>query len=205
MFNPKYKYTKIIVDNIGRIRELVVSFNEKYFPNTVLVNLERDARALSTFSSTSIEGNPLPLTDVKKILKTRPENIKDTQREIINYNDALEIVEKMTVLELADLVKVMEDKFGVSTTAPVAMAATSAVAPEGETEEKSVFNVVLKDAGSEKIAVIKAIREISEMGLKEAKELVDNAPQTIKEEVAKEEAEEMKKKLEEAGAKVELE
>jgi Fic family protein len=92
MFNPKYKYTKIIVDNIGRIRELVVSLNERYFPNTVLVNLERDARALSTFSSTSIEGNPLPLTDVKKILKSRPDNIKDTQREIINYNDALETI-----------------------------------------------------------------------------------------------------------------
>jgi Fic family protein len=92
MFNPRYKYTKEVVDNIGRIRELVVSLNEGYFPNTVLVNLERDARALSTFSSTSIEGNPLPLTDVKKILKTRPENIKDTQREIVNYNDALEIL-----------------------------------------------------------------------------------------------------------------
>jgi Fic family protein len=90
MFNPKYKYTKEIVDNIGKIRELVVSLNERRFPNTVLTSLERNARVLSTFSSTSIEGNPLPLTDVKKILKTRPDSIKDTQREVLNYNEALE-------------------------------------------------------------------------------------------------------------------
>jgi Fic family protein len=90
MFNPKYRYTKVIVDNIGKIRELVVSLNEKRFPNTVLARLERNAKALSTFSSTSIEGNPLPLTDVKKILKTRPDSIKDTQREVLNYNEALE-------------------------------------------------------------------------------------------------------------------
>jgi Fic family protein len=92
MFNPQYKYTKEIVDNIGKIRELVITLNERRFPNTVLAKLEREARALSTFSSTSIEGNPLPLTDVKKILKSRPDNIKDTQREIINYNDALETI-----------------------------------------------------------------------------------------------------------------
>jgi large subunit ribosomal protein L7/L12 len=133
----------------------------------------------------------------KEETKDLPELSKDGQK-------VLEMVEKMTVLELADLVKVMEDKFGVSATAPVAMA-TAPVASEEDTEEKSVFNVVLKEAGSEKIAVIKAVRSISEMGLKEAKELVDSAPQTIKEDVAKEEAEEMKKKLEEAGATVELE
>jgi large subunit ribosomal protein L7/L12 len=97
----------------------------------------------------------------------------------------------------------MEEKFGVSAAAPVAMAAAPVAAEE--VEEKSVFNIVLKDAGSEKIAVIKAVRAITEMGLKEAKDLVDSAPQTIKEEVAKEEAEEMKKGLEEAGATVELE
>jgi Fic family protein len=90
MFNPKYKYTKEIVENIGEIRELVVSLNERRFPNTVLAGLERSAKALSTFSSTSIEGNPLLLTDVKKILKTRPDSITDTQREVLNYNDALE-------------------------------------------------------------------------------------------------------------------
>jgi large subunit ribosomal protein L7/L12 len=133
----------------------------------------------------------------KEETKDLPELSKDGQK-------VLEMVEKMTVLELADLVKVMEDKFGVSAAAPVAMA-TAPAASEEDTEEKSVFNVVLKEAGSEKIAVIKAVRSISEMGLKEAKELVDSAPQTIKEDVAKEEAEEMKKKLEEAGATVELE
>jgi Fic family protein len=90
MFNPKYKYTREIVENIGEIRELVVSLNERRFPKTVLARLERSAKALSTFSSTSIEGNPLLLTDVKKILKTRPDSITDTQREVLNYNDALE-------------------------------------------------------------------------------------------------------------------
>jgi large subunit ribosomal protein L7/L12 len=114
------------------------------------------------------------------------------------------MVEKMTVLELADLVTVMEEKFGVSAAAPVAMAAAPAAAEE-EAVEKSTFNIVLKEAGSEKIAVIKAVRGITEMGLKEAKDLVDSAPQTIKEDVAKEDAEEMKKQLEEAGATVELE
>jgi large subunit ribosomal protein L7/L12 len=132
----------------------------------------------------------------KEETKDLPELSKDAQK-------VLEMVEKMTVLELADLVKVMEEKFGVSAAAPVAMAAAPVAAEE--VEEKSVFNIVLKDAGSEKIAVIKAVRAITEMGLKEAKDLVDSAPQTIKEEVAKEEAEEMKKGLEEAGATVELE
>lgn len=115
----------------------------------------------------------------------------------------LEMVEKMTVLELADLVKVMEEKFGVSAAAPVAMAA--APAAQEEVEEKSTFNIVLKDGGANKINVIKAVREITELGLKEAKDLVDSAPQTVKEEVQKEEAEEMKKKIEEAGGTVELE
>jgi large subunit ribosomal protein L7/L12 len=133
----------------------------------------------------------------KEESKELPELSKDAQK-------VLEMVEKMTVLELADLVKVMEDKFGVSAAAPVAMAAAP-IAGEEEKEEKSVFNIVLKDAGSEKIAVIKAVRGITELGLKEAKELVDSAPQTIKEDVAKDDAEEMKKSLEEAGATVELE
>ena len=133
----------------------------------------------------------------KEKTKNLPELSKDAQK-------VLEMVEKMTVLELADLVKTMEEKFGVSAAAPVAMAAAPAEAQE-EVEEKSSFNIVLKDSGSEKIAVIKVVRGITEMGLKEAKDLVDSAPQTIKEEVAKEEAEEMKQQLEEAGATVELE
>lgn len=115
----------------------------------------------------------------------------------------LEMVEKMTVLELADLVKVMEDKFGVSAAAPVAVAAAGEGAGE-EAEEKSEFTVVLKAAGDQKINVIRAVREVTELGLKEAKDLVEGAPQNIKEGVKKEDAEAMKAKIEEAGATVEL-
>lgn len=120
-----------------------------------------------------------------------------------NSKKVLEIVEKMSVLELADLVKVMEDKFGVSAAAPVAVAAApvEAAAPE---EEKTIFNIVLKEAGANKIGVIKVVREITELGLKEAKDLVDTAPQTVKEGVKKEDAEAFKAKFEEAGATVEL-
>ena len=133
------------------------------------------------------------------------EEKKDLPKLTDNGNKVLEIVEKMTVLELADLVKVMEDKFGVSAAAPVAAAAPAAEAAPAE-EEKTIFNVVLKDSGPNKINVIKAVREINpDLGLKEAKDVVESAPQTLKEEVKKEDAEEMKKKLEEAGAKVELE
>lgn len=119
-----------------------------------------------------------------------------------NGKKVLEIVEKMSVLELADLVKVMEDKFGVSAAAPVAVAGPAEAAPEEE--EKSSFDIVLKDAGDNKIGVIKVVRGLTELGLKEAKDLVDSAPQTIKEGVAKDEAEEIKGQFEEAGATVEL-
>ena len=133
------------------------------------------------------------------------EEKKELPKLTDNGKKVLEIVEKMTVLELADLVKVMEDKFGVSAAAPVAAAAPAAEAAPAE-EEKTMFNVVLKDSGANKINVIKAVREINpDLGLKEAKDVVESAPQTLKEEVKKEDAEEMKKKLEEAGAKVELE
>ncbi|HCC67685.1 TPA: 50S ribosomal protein L7/L12 [Patescibacteria group bacterium] len=115
----------------------------------------------------------------------------------------LDMVEKMTILELADLVKVMEEKFGVSAAAPTAVV-TAPVATE-EVEEKSTFNILLKDGGSNKIGVIKVVREITELGLKEAKDIVDGAPQTIKEEVQKKDAEAIKVKLEEVGATVELE
>jgi len=127
--------------------------------------------------------------------KDLPEISKDAQK-------VLEIVEKMPVLELANLVKVMEDKFGVSAAAPVAVAAP--VAGGEAEEEKSTFTVVLKEVGGQKIAVIKAVRTITELGLKEAKELVEAAPKEIKENVSKEDAEEIKGKLEEAGATVEL-
>ena len=121
-----------------------------------------------------------------------------------NAQKVIEMVEKMTVLELADLVKVMEDKFGVSAAAPVAVAAPAAEAAPEEVE-KSVFNIVLKDAGANKIGVIKVVREITELGLKEAKDLVEAAPKVVKEGVKKEDAEAIKAKFEEAGAKVELE
>jgi large subunit ribosomal protein L7/L12 len=115
----------------------------------------------------------------------------------------VEQIEKMSVLEMSELVKVLEDKFGVSAAAPVAAAAApGAGAAAGE--EKTEFNVELKEAGAQKIQVIKAVREITGKGLKEAKDLVDGAPKVLKENVKKSEAEEMKKKLEAAGAKVEL-
>lgn len=117
----------------------------------------------------------------------------------------LTIVEKMSVLELSQLVKALEDKFGVTAAAPVAVAQAPQEEKKEEEEEKSMFNVVLKEVGSEKIAVIKAVKAATGLGLKEAKELVESAPKAIKEEVKKEEAEELKKSLEEAGAKVELE
>lgn len=131
------------------------------------------------------------------------DEVKDLPKLTDNAQKVIEMVEKMTVLELADLVKVMEDKFGVSAAAPVAVAAPAAEAAP-EAEEKSVFNIVLKEAGSNKIGVIKVVREITELGLKEAKDLVEAAPQTVKEGVKKEDAEAFKAKFEEAGATVEL-
>ncbi|MBR6663848.1 MAG: 50S ribosomal protein L7/L12 [Alphaproteobacteria bacterium] len=110
----------------------------------------------------------------------------------------------LTVMEAADLSKMLEEKWGVSAAAAVAVAAGGAAAGAAAAEEKDEFDVVLADAGANKINVIKEVRTITGLGLKEAKDLVDGAPKTIKEGVAKAEAEEMKKKLEEAGAKVEL-
>jgi large subunit ribosomal protein L7/L12 len=130
------------------------------------------------------------------------EEKKMTKEEIISA------IENMSVLELSELVKELEDKFGVSAAAPaMAMpmmpgAVAGAAAPAEE--EKTEFDVILKTSGSNKIATIKVVREITSLGLKEAKELVDNVPKPIKETVSKEEAEEIKKKLEEAGAEVEL-
>ena len=112
-------------------------------------------------------------------------------------------IEKLTVLELADLVKAIEDKFGVSAAAAAVVAAPAA-GGAAAAEEKSSFNVVLKEAGANKIAVIKAVREATGLGLKEAKDLVDGAPKTVKENVAKEEAEALQKALTDAGATVEL-
>ena len=123
--------------------------------------------------------------------------------------ELIQAISEMSVLELSELVKELEEKFGVSAAAPAMMmpmagmpAAGGAAAPAEE--EKTEFDVVLADHGANKIGVIKVVREITGLGLKEAKDMVDGAPKTVKEGVAKEEAEEMKKKLEEAGAKVEL-
>jgi len=117
----------------------------------------------------------------------------------------LKTIEGLTVLELADLVKAMEDKFGIQAAAPMmAPAAGGAAAAAAPAEEKTSFDVILKDAGANKINVIKEVRSMTNLGLKEAKDLVESAPKTVKEAVPKAEAEEMKKKLEAAGAKVEL-
>lgn len=113
----------------------------------------------------------------------------------------LEAIENMKVLELNELVKAAEEKFGVSASAPVMMAGAAA---GGAAEEKTEFDLVLTSAGSSKVGVIKAVREITGLGLKEAKEIVDGAPKTLKEAVAKEAAEEMKAKLAEVGAEVEV-
>ena len=117
--------------------------------------------------------------------------------------EILEAIGNLTVLELSELVKAAEEKFGVSAAAPVAVAAAGAPAAGGAAE-KSEFDVVLKDAGAGKINVIKVVREITGLGLKEAKAAVDGAPTTLKEQASKADAEDLKKKLEEAGAKVEL-
>ncbi len=117
----------------------------------------------------------------------------------------IEEVKALTVLELSELVKALEEEFGVSAAAPVAVAAVAAPAEGGAAAaEKTEFDVILAEVGSNKIATIKVVREITGLGLKEAKELVDGAPKAIKEGVGKDEAEEIQKKLEEAGAKVEL-
>ena len=117
----------------------------------------------------------------------------------------LDEIKKLTVVELSELVKAVEEEFGVSAAAPVAVAAVGApAAGVAPAEEKNEFNVVLKEAGQEKIKVIKIVREVTGLGLKEAKDLVDGAPKTVKENVAKEEAESLKKQFEEVGAVVEL-
>ena len=120
------------------------------------------------------------------------------------FKSIVEEIEKMSVLDLSELVSLLEDKFGVSAAAPVALAAAPVAGGEEVAEEKSSFNVELTTLGDNKIGVIKAIREVTQLGLKEAKDMTDNVPVMIKEGVAKEEAEEMKKKLSEAGATISL-
>ena len=121
-----------------------------------------------------------------------------------DINKIVEELSSLSVIEAAELSKLLEEKWGVSAAAPVAVAAAPAVAGESQAEEKSEFDIVLSEAGSNKIAVIKEVRTITGLGLKEAKDLVEGAPKPLKQGVAKAEAEEMKKSLETAGAKVEL-
>jgi large subunit ribosomal protein L7/L12 len=126
----------------------------------------------------------------------------------LSKDEILDAIGNMTVLELADLVKDMEEKFGVTAAAPMAVAAPAggagAPAAAAQAEEKTEFDVILKSGGDKKIQVIKVVRELTSLGLKEAKDLVDGAPKAVKEGVTKAEGEEMKKRLEEAGGSVEL-
>ncbi|MFW6030408.1 MAG: 50S ribosomal protein L7/L12 [Halanaerobiales bacterium] len=122
----------------------------------------------------------------------------------MNKEEIIEAIEEMSVLELSELVEELEEKFGVSAAAPVAMAGGAGGQGGAEEEEQTEFDVYLAEIGSKKINVIKAVRELTGLGLKEAKAVVDDAPQNVKEGLSKEDAEEMKEKLEDAGATVEL-
>ncbi len=133
------------------------------------------------------------------------EETKDTPELEGKMGEFAEWLESISVLELSKLVKALEDRFGVSAAAPMAVAAApGGGGGEEEAEEKDSFDVVLKSAGDKKIQVIKEVRGITSLGLKEAKELVESAPKAVKEGVSKDEAEELKKKLEEAGGEVEV-
>jgi len=125
---------------------------------------------------------------------------------VASKEDVLEAISQMSVMDLVELISEMEEKFGVTAAAPVAVAAAPAAGDSAEAtgEEQSEFEVVLAGAGDNKIAVIKAVRAITGLGLKDAKDLVEGAPKPLKDSVSKDEAEEMKKQLEEAGASVEL-
>lgn len=139
--------------------------------------------------------------ETKKEEKAEGKKVKVPEK----FKKLVEQIEELSVLDLAELVKILEEKFGVSAMPMAAAPATAAQAgAEGEKEEKSIVDIELKDAGAKKIDVIKVVKEITDLGLKEAKDLVDGAPKVVKQGVKKEEAEEIKKKLEAAGAKVEL-
>lgn len=122
----------------------------------------------------------------------------------ISVDELLDVIGSLTLLEAADLKKKMEEKFGVTAAAPVAFAAAAPGAAAAAVEEKTEFDVILTAVGDKKIEVLKVVREVTGLGLKEAKDLVDSAPKPLKEKIKKEEAEEMKKKIEAAGAKVEI-
>lgn len=129
-----------------------------------------------------------------------------TKTNKINKKDVIEFVSNMTVLELSELVKEFEERFGVSAATPVAVSAATApeTAEQVEEEEKTEFDVILTEFGDKKIQVIKVVRSVTNLGLKEAKELVDNVPSKVREGVSKEDADNIKKQLEEAGAVVDI-
>ena len=122
----------------------------------------------------------------------------------MSTDELLEVIGNLTLLEAAELKKAMEEKFGVTAAAPMAMMAAPAAGGAAAVEEKTEFDVILTNVGDKKIEVLKVVREVTGLGLKEAKDLVDSAPKPLKEKIKKEEAEEMKKKLEATGAKVEI-
>lgn len=139
--------------------------------------------------------------------EVQEEKINDSEESVVvpeKFQKLVSEIESMSVLDLSELVKVLEKKFGVSAATPVAVAVSGGAAEAVVVEEKTEFNVELTSSGAQKIAVIKVVREITGLGLKEAKDLVDAAPKVIKEAVKKEEAEEMKKKIEAAGGTAEL-
>jgi large subunit ribosomal protein L7/L12 len=146
------------------------------------------------------------MSEEKKTSEVEEKTTEETKVEVsAKFKGIVEEIEKMSVLDLSELVKILEDKFGVSATAPMAMAvAPAAGGAEEAAEEKSEFDVELVSAGDKKIGVIKVVKEITGKGLKDAKDMVDGAPTVLKEKAKKEEAEELKKKLEEAGATVDL-
>jgi len=146
----------------------------------------------------------MPAKEEKTVVqKKKTAEVKDTKVEEI-----IKTIEEMSVLQLSKLVKALEDRFGVTAAAPVAVAAGPVAAgggaQEAQAEEKTEFDVILKSAGSQKIQVIKVVRALTSLGLKEAKDLVDGVPNPVKESISKDEANDIKAKLEEAGAEVEL-
>ncbi len=152
------------------------------------------------------ESTSAEATANKETKEEKPKEEKKTKPSG-KYKEIIKQIEEMNVVDLSELVKELEDRFGVSALAPVAaVGAAQAAGGEGsgEAEEKATYTVVLSAPGDNKISTIKAVREVTELGLKEAKDLVEAAPKTVKEDVPKKDAEEMKKKLEESGAKVEL-
>ena len=149
---------------------------------------------------------PAPAKAKKEIPAEKPAPAKaEKMKKSTATESILDTIKKMTVLDLADLVKALEDEFGITAAAPVAApAAVAAEAPGAEVEEKTEFNVILKEIGANKINVIKAVRELTTLGLKESKDLVESAPQAVKEGISKEDAAAAKQKLESAGATAEI-